>query len=376
MQGTACASFQQHSSLITIQDVLNRDFGHSLEIMPKLSIPILLCVVLVFVAWRVFMRSRGNAAAIPFLILILTAAVQALLVSLRWDFGISSLRPLQIALSCLLPTLAWASFNSLGSGAFAFFSWRQAVHLLPAIAALTAIWIAPPAVDAIIIATFLGYGIALLRLLRSGSDRLTNIVFDGAFNVQRALLLVVFMLFGSALIDFMVFLDFATSAGAHAVWFIAVGNLAWLIVIGISAAITTSALPDEDEASEIAPEQNQEPDEADTQTEKLVSDTLTAGQFYKDPNLTLTRLARRCGVPARHVSRAINRLHSCNVSQYVNALRIKEACRLLGETEMSVTSVIYESGFQTKSNFNREFLRVTGKTPKEWRVSQLSTTNS
>jgi AraC-like DNA-binding protein len=335
--------------------------------MPKLSIPILLCLVLVFVAWRVAMRVRGNAAAMPFLVLILAAAAQSLLVSLRWDFGIGSLRPLQILLSCLLPALAWVSFNSLGSGIPASFSWRQAIHMLPATVALAAIWIASPAVDAIIIATFLGYGIALLRLLRSGSDRLANIVFDGAFNVQRALLLVVFMLFGSALIDFLVFLDFATAAGAHAVWFIAVGNLAWLIVIGISAAIATGALPDEDEAPEPLPLQNQGPDEADTQTEKQVSDTLNSGQLYKDPNLTLTRLARRCGVPARQVSRAINRLYSCNVSQYVNALRIKEACRLLEETEMSVTTVIYESGFQTKSNFNREFLRVTGKTPKAWR---------
>jgi AraC-like DNA-binding protein len=335
--------------------------------MPKLSIPILLCLVLLFVAWRVALRARGNAAARPFLVLIIVAAVQSLLVSLRWDFGIASLRPVQIVLSCLLPALAWASFNSLGSGMPASISWRCAFQLLPAAFALAAIWIAPPVVDAVIIATFVGYGIAFLWLLRSGSDRLTNIVFDGAFNVQRALLLVVFMLFGSALIDFLVFLDFATSAGAHAVWFIAFGNLAWLIVIGVSAAITTSALPDEDDAPEILPAQTQEPDEADAQTEKLVSDTLQSGQLYKDPNLTLTRLARRCGVPARQVSRAINRLHNCNVSQYVNALRIKEACRLLEQTEMSVTTVIYESGFQTKSNFNREFLRVTGKTPKEWR---------
>lgn len=344
--------------------------------MPKLSIPILLCLVLVFVAWRVAMRSRGNAAAKPFLVLIIVAAVQSLLVSLRWDFGIASLRPLQIVLSCFLPALAWTSFNSLGTGVPESFSWRQAIHLLPAVFALAAMWIAPPLVDAVIIATFVGYGIAFLRLLRSGSDGLTNIVFDGAFNVQRALLLVVFMLFGSALIDFLVFLDFATAAGAHAVWFIAFGNLAWLIVIGVSAAITTSALPDEDDAPEPDTQQTNEPDEADAQTEKLVSDTLRSGQLYKNPNLTLTRLARRCGVPARQVSRAINRLHNCNVSQYVNAMRIKEACRLLQETEMSVTTVIYESGFQTKSNFNREFLRVTCKTPKEWRVSQAPTSNS
>jgi AraC-like DNA-binding protein len=29
-----------------------------------------------------------------------------------------------------------------------------------------------------------------------------------------------------------------------------------------------------------------------------------------------------------------------------------------------------ESGFNTKSNFNREFLRVVGKSPSEWLAGQ------
>jgi AraC-like DNA-binding protein len=354
------------ASLIVIQDVLKHDLGHSILIMPKLSIPILLCLVLIFIAGRVALRARGNPSARMFLILMMAASLQSLFVSLRWDFGITSFRVAQIALSCILPALAWVSFSVLGNPA-PLSSPRQGRHVLPAVLALVAIWIAPELVDIIIIATFLGYGVAFLRLLRSGSDGLTNIVFDGALNVRRALLLVVFMLFGSALIDFLVFLDFATAAGAHAVWFIAVGNLAWLIVIGISALLTTDALPDEEDPGEAATPPDQRPDEEDVQTEKLVSETLRSGQLYKDANLTLTRLARRCGVPARQVSRAINRSHNCNVSQYVNAMRITEACRLLKETDMPITSVIYESGFQTKSNFNREFLRITGKIPRDWR---------
>jgi AraC-like DNA-binding protein len=52
-----------------------------------------------------------------------------------------------------------------------------------------------------------------------------------------------------------------------------------------------------------------------------------------------------------------------NVSQYTNDFRIAEACRLLRETDMSVTAAMFESGFQTKSNFNREFRRVTFPQP-------------
>ena len=32
-----------------------------------------------------------------------------------------------------------------------------------------------------------------------------------------------------------------------------------------------------------------------------------------------------------------------------------------------VTDAMLASGFNTKSNFNREFRRVTGRTPSDWR---------
>ena len=85
-----------------------------------------------------------------------------------------------------------------------------------------------------------------------------------------------------------------------------------------------------------------------------------------------TRLARRAGVPARRISSAVNRLRSANVSQYINGYRIAEACRLLRETDEPVTRIMFYAGFQTKSNFNREFLRVTGMSPRAWRAKDNS----
>ncbi len=89
--------------------------------------------------------------------------------------------------------------------------------------------------------------------------------------------------------------------------------------------------------------------------------------LYKDADLNLARLARKAGVPARKVSSAINRVKGKNVSQFVNEYRIDEACRLLTESDRSITELMFEAGFQTKSNFNREFSRVTGVSPKQWR---------
>ena len=89
--------------------------------------------------------------------------------------------------------------------------------------------------------------------------------------------------------------------------------------------------------------------------------------LFRDPDLTLSRIARRAGIPARQISGAVNRLERRNVSQLVNGYRIEAAKRLLAQTDMPVTAVMFEAGFQTKSNFNREFLRVTGSSPSEFR---------
>ena len=53
--------------------------------------------------------------------------------------------------------------------------------------------------------------------------------------------------------------------------------------------------------------------------------------------------------------------------------------RLLAATNAPITQILLDVGFQTKSNFNREFLRVTGLNPSAWRqqaVRQSATSGS
>lgn len=89
--------------------------------------------------------------------------------------------------------------------------------------------------------------------------------------------------------------------------------------------------------------------------------------LYQRADLNLLMLARKTGIPARQVSAAINAVHRQSVSHYVNGWRIAEAMRLLVESNASVIVVMEQAGFQTKSNFNREFRRITGLTPTAWR---------
>ncbi len=52
---------------------------------------------------------------------------------------------------------------------------------------------------------------------------------------------------------------------------------------------------------------------------------------------------------------------------FLNDLRIGRACRLLAETDMNVTEIALACGYQNMSNFNRQFLRIRGESPSEFR---------
>ncbi len=53
---------------------------------------------------------------------------------------------------------------------------------------------------------------------------------------------------------------------------------------------------------------------------------------------------------------------------YVNEYRIKQARRLLEETDLSVMDICLECGFNNLGNFLREFRRRTGTTPLQYRI--------
>ena len=54
-------------------------------------------------------------------------------------------------------------------------------------------------------------------------------------------------------------------------------------------------------------------------------------------------------------------------NDYVNSLRVSQACRLLRDTEMPITEISDAVGFNTQRTFNRAFARFRGCSPGEYR---------
>lgn len=54
-------------------------------------------------------------------------------------------------------------------------------------------------------------------------------------------------------------------------------------------------------------------------------------------------------------------------TDFVNRIRINRACQLLMESDLKITQVCFDVGFNNVANFNRRFLEIKGMTPSDFR---------
>ena len=60
-------------------------------------------------------------------------------------------------------------------------------------------------------------------------------------------------------------------------------------------------------------------------------------------------------------------------SEFLNEVRIGNACKLLSESSYNVAQACYSSGYNNISNFHRHFLKVTRMTPVQYRKKIIKT---
>ena len=94
---------------------------------------------------------------------------------------------------------------------------------------------------------------------------------------------------------------------------------------------------------------------------------------YMDANLTLPGMATKLKIPSHHLSRVINEKFGLNFFDFINQYRVEEVKAKMTNPEfdhLSLLGIAFESGFNTKSAFNRVFKKVTGFTPSEYKKRQ------
>ncbi len=335
----------------------------SYQAMLFIPLPFVVALLLLILFVTVLRRDEEAQPNRPFLALILFAVLQSVLAGLRWGYGVQAVGVIMPVTAAMVPPLAYAGVSRLVRTSRRPLPTRIALHAVPAAVILLLMVFRRDAIDLALVFVFVCYALAILLLMRPGADALRLAPFEGAVPAYRAIIFAAVALCLSASVDIFVFFDFTWAHGEHALTLISISNLAVLVILGIAAAAASRSRAPAETVEAVLKSETTE----DKETIATVDALMEAKKLYRDANLNLDRLARKAGIPTRQISAAINRAMDKNVSQYVNDYRIGEACRLLAASQKSVTEVMLEVGFQTKSNFNREFRRVTDMTPLAWR---------
>lgn len=85
--------------------------------------------------------------------------------------------------------------------------------------------------------------------------------------------------------------------------------------------------------------------------------------------LTRAQIAKAVGYNESYISHLFSATLKTSIPNYINALRVYDATKLLRQTDLSVSAIANTLGFGTLRNFNRVFLKETGKNPKEYRAA-------
>jgi AraC-like DNA-binding protein len=83
--------------------------------------------------------------------------------------------------------------------------------------------------------------------------------------------------------------------------------------------------------------------------------------------VTLEDVALLLHLTPTSFSRYFSIINNKPFSRFLSEIRIKHACKMLTETEETVSNICYDSGFNTLSNFNNQFKEVMSKTPLEYK---------
>lgn len=341
-----------------------------------LPLPIVVALVLATVLLMQRERLIDMPSGRVFAALLLVYCFELLLIGVRWGYNITMLLPLQAVLAVVWCPLAWLAFRSL-SREGPIWRWSNDwIHSIAIIAIILCIALWPLPIDIILITTYAIYSALLIRLALKGPDALHMVRLSAALLCHRALWITGCFLLAFVFVDVLIAIDIRLNQGQYSPTIIAMANIPSIVALGFAALIAGQARSAEiiEPALTGCENHNTDLQEAQEMMPKLQK-LLIEQALYKDPELNLQRLARKCGVPTRRVSRTVNLLTEQNVSQWVNEHRIKTACDLLRNSDVSVTEVMLDVGFMTKSNFNREFKRITETSPSGWRKEQKSQLN-
>ncbi|SDR47385.1 AraC family transcriptional regulator [Pseudovibrio sp. Tun.PSC04-5.I4] len=342
--------------------------------MPSLPLPFFTALFLCFILLRLL---AGYGRKLPSLLILTIAlySIQSALLGIKWGMGGLPSWAL-IGLALMLPPVTWLAFLQLTEKlkrSAIYWTTGLTLFLLSLITLAPALEIAV-LIDLVGAGVYLGYGFLFFRTAtRHQWEWTSKLAISQILPVRRTLLVAGSVFSASALVDLGVAADFALNKGSNAATIVGMANLTMLLALVVLVLVSSRGTTPATQQA-VASKRSDTPATSD-QTKLLAAldQLMRSEHLYRDEGLSLEKMARRLRVPARQISSAVNSVRGINLPQYTNGFRVEEACHMLETTDTPITTIIFEVGFTTKSNFNREFQRITEKSPSAWRKAHKAT---
>ena len=87
---------------------------------------------------------------------------------------------------------------------------------------------------------------------------------------------------------------------------------------------------------------------------------------YKN-NISLSEAAEIINMSESSFSRYFMKTTGNRFSEFVSRIRLGRACVMLYETDDQIATIAFASGYNNLANFNRQFIKLKGMTPREYR---------
>lgn len=110
--------------------------------------------------------------------------------------------------------------------------------------------------------------------------------------------------------------------------------------------------------------------ESNAEIKSALLKAMEADQLYLVPELSLSMLGNQLNISPKSISQTMNSDLNKNFHDFVNEYRVEEVKKRLVDPaygHLTILAIGLDSGFNSKSSFNRIFMKATGVSPKEYK---------
>ncbi|MDE2398811.1 MAG: helix-turn-helix domain-containing protein, partial [Burkholderiales bacterium] len=140
--------------------------------------------------------------------------------------------------------------------------------------------------------------------------------------------------------------------------------------IGRAAAVKALRIMIEEQP---LPSRTLQPEEviSERSTDSLVHKAMLRLEQQLQQQIPMPELCAELGIGRRQLERRFRQDVGLSPAEYRHRLRLKRARWLLESTDLEVTAVALECGFQDSASFARSFRKEVGFSPRAWRSHAL-----